>query len=168
VSDMVEFTIIHAEPSTPIFLAHQHYWRCPGTGRRLDDPLLMHLLNNPLCFLSFHQGKSPQWLPDRWCFTSVDPVLHKVSTAKVMWSCGEDISKFTQQLMYLSMLRLTQNSNRAFIQVLQVEGKFVQFLSQQWACPVCLMNNRQVSPSNLDGVIEPETHLFDMELDLNI
>ena len=30
------------------------------------------------------------------------------------------------------------------------------------------MNNRQVSPSNLDGVIEPETHLFDMELDLDI
>jgi len=48
----------------------------------------------------------------------------------------------------------------------------LQFLSQQWACPmnnkVCPMNNHQVSPSNLDGVIEPETHLFDMELDLDI
>ena len=32
-----------------------------------------------------------QWLPDRWCFTSVDPVLYKISVAKVMWTCGEDI-----------------------------------------------------------------------------
>jgi len=86
----------------------------------------VHLLDNPLCFLSFHQGNSPQWLPDRWCFTSVDPVLYKVSTAKVMWSCGADISKFTQQLMYLSMLCLINYSNRAFTQLLQVEGKFVQ------------------------------------------
>ena len=51
------------------------------------------------------ETEQAEWLPDRWCFTSVDPVLYKISAAKVMWTCGEDISKFTQELMYILILR---------------------------------------------------------------
>ena len=101
-----------------------------GTGGWLNYIQFSHLLNSSFSFLSLCQGKSPYWLSNRWCFTSVDLVLNEVSASKVMWTCRKiSENSFNNLCIYFLTLCLIQCSNRTFIQFLQMRGKLHQDLS---------------------------------------
>ena len=110
VSDVVQFPVVLVLPSflfTNTIGDVTRDWQTALTSSS-------HLLNRCCSFFSFCQRESPYWLPDRWCFSSVNLVLYEVRASKVMWTCRKDMRIHSTICVVLDTQSVTERSYSSF------------------------------------------------------